>query len=62
MCATDISQEDLEDCWRCYRCSKSMCDACCGGGFYGFPHSQVLVSSMYFNNHDEYEASDVYIY
>ena len=62
MCANDIPQEDLNDCYTCYRCSKNMCEACCDGGLDGFPHSRISVSSMYFNNHDECEASDVYIY
>ena len=59
MCATDIPQEDLENCWKCYRCSKNMCEACCNGYL---DDSQVTVSSMFSNNLDEYEASDVYYY
>ena len=62
MCANDIPQEDLIDCYTCYRCSKNFCDACCDGGSDGFPHSRISVSSMYFNYHDEYEGSDIYIY
>jgi len=61
MCANDIPQQDLEDGWRCYRCSKNMCEACCGGCL-GSPHNQVSVSSMFSNNLDEYEASDIYVY
>ena len=62
MCAEDIAKEDLVDCHTCYRCDKNFCEACCDGGLDGFPNDRISVSSIYFNNHDDYEASDMYIY
>ena len=65
MCTNDIPPEDLHliDCSNtCYRCLKNFCHTCSSSPFCQFQNSQIPVSSMYWNNHEEYEGSKLYIY